>query len=74
MIDTWAAQHPGDDDTGTRCNASTGSDGERIDYVLVWNAAPAPGITAADVVQWGVGCPSDPRPVVATVVLPPDPS
>jgi endonuclease/exonuclease/phosphatase family metal-dependent hydrolase len=76
LIDAWASQHPGDTGTGTRCNASTGADGERVDYVLVWDPASggAPEVTESDVVQWGAGCPSDHRPVLATVVLPLDPS
>ncbi len=71
MIDTWASQHPGDSDAGTRCNAATGGDGPRVDYVLVWNPAPLapPGISAADIAHSGSGCPSDHRPVVATVIM-----
>ena len=69
MIDTWASQHTGDD--GTRCNATTGGDGPRVDYVLVWNPSPlaAPGISDTDIAQWGSGCPSDHKPVVATVIM-----
>jgi endonuclease/exonuclease/phosphatase family metal-dependent hydrolase len=75
-IDVWASQHPGDTGTGTRCNASTGADGERVDHVLVWDPASGdqPEVTESDIVQWGSGCPSDHRPVMATVVLPLDPS
>lgn len=75
-IDAWASQHPGDTNTGTRCNASTGADGDRVDHVLVWS--PASGdqaeVRESDIVQWGAGCPSDHRPVIATVALPLDPS
>ena len=70
MIDAWAAQHPGDD-AGTRCNAATGGDGPRVDYVLVGNPAPlpAPSISDAEIAPWGSGCPSDHRPVVATIIM-----
>lgn len=75
-IDAWASRHPGDTETGTRCNASTGGDGERVDHVLVWSppTGDPPEVTVSDIVQWGPGCPSDHRSVVATVALPADPT
>jgi endonuclease/exonuclease/phosphatase family metal-dependent hydrolase len=70
MIDAWETRHPADD-AGTRCNATTGGDGPRVDYVLVWNPAPlaAPAISDAQIAEWGSVCPSDHRPVVATVIM-----
>lgn len=70
MIDTWASQHPGNS-AGTRCNAVTGGDGPRVDYVLVWDPTPLapPMISNAEIVRGGSGCPSDHRPVVATIVM-----
>lgn len=74
MIDSWDAQHPGDPDAGTRCNAVTGSDGPRVDHVLVWDptadAAEPPDILTADIVSRDPNCPSDHRPVAAKIVLP----
>ena len=82
-IDAWAARHPGVNDTGTRCNAVTGGSGARVDHVLVWDPAPdagscdagsgpceAPTVLSADIVSGGPSCPSDHRPVIATLVLP----
>lgn len=70
MIDAWGTRHPADD-AGTRCNATTGGDGPRVDYVLVWNPAPlaAPEIAEARIAEWGTVCPSDHRPVVATIII-----
>lgn len=70
MIDTWGSQHPGNT-AGTRCNAVTGGDGSRVDYVLVWDPTPlaAPSISDAEIVHGGSGCPSDHRPVVATIIM-----
>jgi len=83
MIDSWAWWHPGDTQTGTRCNAATGDDGMRVDYVLVWEPGPEaricdsedgsceiPGILSAEIVESGSGCPSDHKPVVAEIELP----
>jgi endonuclease/exonuclease/phosphatase family metal-dependent hydrolase len=73
MIDAWAFLHAGEATGGTRCNAVTGSAGPRVDYVLVWDPAPATisaDISDAAIVSGGADCPSDHRPVVATFVLP----
>jgi endonuclease/exonuclease/phosphatase family metal-dependent hydrolase len=74
MIDAWESEHPGDPGSGTRCDAVTGADGQRVDHVLVWDPALQPGrrpvILSADIVAWGDGCPSDHRPVAARIVLP----
>lgn len=72
MIDAWASNHPGDTGTGTRCNAETGSDGLRVDYVLVSDPPSAdrrPDILTADIMASDAGCPSDHRPVAAKIVL-----
>jgi hypothetical protein len=84
MTDAWAALNPGGGDEGTRCNAITGSDGPRVDYVLVYHPTPVAGscdlgpgpceppeVLDADIVASGSGCPSDHRPVVATIAFPP---
>lgn len=74
MIDTWGSRHPGDTESGTRCNAETGAEGLRVDHVLVWDPPPQaespPDILTADIVASGGGCPSDHRPVAARIVLP----
>jgi endonuclease/exonuclease/phosphatase family metal-dependent hydrolase len=74
MIDVWESQHPGDTESGTRCDAVTGAEGQRVDHVLVWDppvrASGRPVILSADIVVRDDGCPSDHRPVVARVVLP----
>lgn len=68
MIDAWATHHGGGTGDGTRCNAVNGSSGSRVDYVLAWE--PAARVLDADIVEWTGGCPSDHRPVTATVVVP----
>jgi len=83
MTDAWAALNPGGGDAGTRCNGITGSDGPRVDYVLVYHPTPVAGscdlgpgpceppeVLDADIVASGSGCPSDHRPVVATIAFP----
>jgi len=73
MTDAWESRNPGDTRTGTRCNAVTGSSGVRVDHVLVWNPrldTVSPDILSADIVEWSQGCPSDHRPVAATIAFP----
>lgn len=74
MIDTWESKHPGDTESGTRCNAATGRNGPRVDHVLAWDPPPGtagpPDILTADIVARDADCPSDHHPVAATIVLP----
>lgn len=74
MIDVWESKHPGDTESGTRCNAETGAEGPRVDHVLVWDSQPQtgnpPDIRSADIVAGDGECPSDHRPVAARIVLP----
>ncbi len=74
MMDAWESRHPGVSGPGTRCDAVTGAEGQRIDHVLVWDPPMQAGtpalILSAEIVGWDSGCPSDHRPVAARIVLP----
>lgn len=80
-IDAWRAKNDGEG--GTRCRNNGPEDGDRIDYIFIWNPVPTAGlcnpssglceppeITHARTFRWGPSCASDHRATIATFMIP----